>query len=98
MVAVGEPGDVADLDQQPGGAGGADAVEVDQAGSGRGDEFGELLVGCLLAGIDPFEVADQFRGDAAPGLAGGVAGADLGEQRLGLGGGEVLLRPTWDQL
>ena len=28
---VGEPGDVADLDQQPGGAGGADAVQVESA-------------------------------------------------------------------
>ena len=39
VVAVGEPGDVADLDQQPGGAGGADAVQVDQRGAGRGEQL-----------------------------------------------------------
>ena len=39
VVAVGEPGDVADLDQQPGRTGGSDAVQVDQAGAGRGDQF-----------------------------------------------------------
>jgi hypothetical protein len=37
---VREPGDVADLDQQPGGAAGADAGQVEQAGAGRGEQFG----------------------------------------------------------
>ena len=58
----------------------------------------ELLVGGLLAGVDPLQVGDQLGGDPAAGLAGGVAGSDLGQQRLGLGGGQVLLRPAWDQL
>ena len=39
VVAVREPGDVADLDQQPRGAGGADAVQVQQGGAGRGDQL-----------------------------------------------------------
>ena len=63
-----------------------------------GDEFGELLVGGLLALVDPLEVGDQLRGDPTAGLAGGVAGSDLGQQCLGLAGGEVLLRPARDQL
>ena len=44
LVAVGEPGDVGDLYQQPGGAGGADALQVVQAGAGGFDELLELLV------------------------------------------------------
>ena len=58
----------------------------------------ELLVRGLLARVDPLEVADQLGGDPAAGLAGDVAGPDLGQQRLGLGGGQVLLRPAGDQL
>ena len=96
VVAVGEPGDVADLDQQPGGAGGADAVQVQQRGAGRGDEVLELLVGGLLAGVDPLEVADSSAATRRAGLADRVARADLGQQCLGLGGGEVLLRPAGD--
>ncbi len=49
MVLVREAGDVADLDQQPGGAGGADAVQVNQDGSGLLDECGQFLVGGLLS-------------------------------------------------
>jgi excisionase family DNA binding protein len=37
VVAVGEPGDVGDLDQQPRGAGRADALQVKQLGAGRCD-------------------------------------------------------------
>ena len=40
----------------------------------------------------------EFRGDPTAGLAHGVAGPDLGEDRLGLGGGEVLLGPAGDEL
>jgi hypothetical protein len=50
---VREPGDVADLDQESGGAGGPDAVEVQQPGAGGGDELGELIVGGLLARVEP---------------------------------------------
>ena len=81
---VREPGDVADLDQQPGGAGGADAVQVEQTGAGGFDQLGELLVGGLLPGIDPLQVSDQLGGDPAAGLADDVAGPDLGQQCLGL--------------
>jgi hypothetical protein len=65
VVAVGEPGDVADLDQQPGGAGGADAVQIHQRAAGGGDQFGELFVRGLGPLVDALEVADQFGGHAA---------------------------------
>jgi hypothetical protein len=57
-----------------------------------------FLVGCLLAGIDSLQVGDQFRGDPAADLPGGIAWAHCGQQRSGLAGGEVLLRSTGDQL
>jgi hypothetical protein len=91
--SVGEAGDVADVDEQPSGAGGADAVQGHQRGAGRGGEFGELFVGGLLALVDPLKVGDQFRGHPAACLACCVAGSDLDQQRLGLGGGEVLFAP-----
>ena len=98
VLAVGAPGDVTDPDQQPSGAGGADAVQVHQAGAGGGEEFFELFVRGLLAGVDPLEVRDEFGSDPATGLAHDVAGTHPGQQSLGLRGGEVLLRPARDQL
>ena len=47
---VRETGDVADLDQQPGRAGGSDAGQVEQAGAGRGEELREFLVAAFLRG------------------------------------------------
>lgn len=44
-----------------------------------------------------FDKGDEFRGDAAAGLAGNVAGSDLGQERSCLSGGEVLLRSAWDE-
>ena len=38
VVAVGEPGDLADLDQQPGRTRGSDALKVQQPGAGRGEQ------------------------------------------------------------
>ena len=46
--AVGEPGDVPDLDQQPGRPGGADAVQVHQAGPGRRDQVASSLSAAFL--------------------------------------------------
>ena len=77
---------------------GADSVQVHERGAGRGDEFLELFVRGLLALVDPLEVGDQFRGHPAARLAGGVAGTDCGQERLGLGCGEILLGPAWGQL
>ncbi len=58
----------------------------------------EFFVRGLLAGVDPLEIADQLRGDPAAGLAGDVTRADRGQQRFGLGRGQILLRPARDQL
>ena len=52
----------ADLDQQPGRAGGSDAVQVRQRGAGGGEQSGELGVGGLPALVDTLEVADQLHG------------------------------------
>ena len=82
MSAVGEPGYVSDLDDQPGGTGWSDAVEVEQLAAGRADQLDQFLVGGLLAGVDPLEVADQFRSDLPAGLPGHIAWPDLGQQRL----------------
>ena len=96
VLAVGAPGDVTDPDQQPSGAGGADAVQVHQAGAGGGEEFFELFVRGLLAGVDPLEVRDQLGRDPASGLAHDVPGPHGREQCLGLGSGQALLRTTRD--
>ncbi len=94
MVAVREPGQVPDLDEQPRRTRRADTVQAQQRGAGRRDELLQLLVGGLLPGIDPLEVSDQLRGHALAGLADRVPRSDAGQQGLGLGGREVLLRAT----
>src|SRR5690349_19299609 len=78
VVPVGETGDVADLDQQSGRAGGSDAVQVHQTGAGGCDQVAQFLVGRFGARVDPFEVGDQFCGDPTPGLACDVTGPHLG--------------------
>jgi hypothetical protein len=94
----GEAGDVADLDQQPGGARRADAGQVEQSGAGRGDQLGEFLVRGLLPLIDPLQVTDQLRRDPTSGLAGGITRSHLRQQGPGLPGGQVLLRTARDEL
>jgi hypothetical protein len=71
-----EPGDVTDLDQQPGGAGGADAVQVEQPGACLFDQGGELLVRGLLACADPLEVDYELQRDALACLPGHVLRPD----------------------
>jgi len=90
--------DVADLDQQPGGAGGSDAVQVEQRRAGGFDQLFEFGVRGLLAGIDPLQVSDEFRGDAAAGLAYRIARPDSGQQCLGLCRGQVPFRAAGDEL
>src|SRR5665647_2072133 len=48
--------------------------------------------------VGPLEVPDEFGGDAAADLARGVAGADPGEDGLGLRCGQGRLRPARDEL
>ncbi len=79
MRAGREPGDVTDLDEQPGSTGGSDAVQLRQRGAGRREQRFEFLVGGFRAFIDPLEISDQFGSNPAPGLARGVAGADFSQ-------------------
>jgi hypothetical protein len=98
VTPVGEPGDVAGLDQEPGGARRVDSVQVHQRGPGRHDRRGQLLIRGLLALVDAFQVGDQLGGDPAAGLPGRVPRPDPGQQRLGLGRGQGLLGPARDQV
>ncbi|WP_406567036.1 zinc-binding dehydrogenase [Actinoallomurus rhizosphaericola] len=83
MRFVGEPGDVADLDQQACGAGGADAVQVHQGGAGGDDQLLELLVSVLGTPVDPLEVADQFRGVDGRAIAAAAGPVDAVVDTLG---------------
>ena len=42
--------------------------QVGKAGADFRQELGEYLVRCVLAGMDAFQVADQFGGHPASGL------------------------------
>jgi hypothetical protein len=70
---------------------------IDRCSAGRGHQLAQLLVGGLLAGMDPLQVRYQLGGDALAGLADHVARPDAGEQLLGLGSRQVLLRSARDQ-
>jgi hypothetical protein len=94
---VGEAGDVADLDQQPRGAGGADAVQVGQGGAAVAQQRCELLVRGLLADVEAFEVGHELGGDTLPGLGHDLARADAGQELSGLGSGQVSLGAARDQ-
>lgn len=98
VVVVAEAGDVTDLDEEPGRAGGPDPVQAGQGRARRGEQLSQLLVRGLLAGIDPLEVAHQLGRDPPTGLARHTAWAHDRKQLLGLRGGQVLLRPGRDQL
>ena len=98
MPPIREMCDRADLDQQPCGAGRADAVQVHQRGAGGSDQSLELFVGLLGPLVDALEVSDQLSGYPSAGLASRVTRADRGQQRLGLGGGQALLRSARGQL
>jgi hypothetical protein len=79
VCTVGEPGDVADLDQQPGRTRGTDAVQFHQRGADGGDQLLQFLVGGLLAlveavssgALDPDVVLIDAR---RPGWRAGCAG------------------------
>jgi hypothetical protein len=70
----------------------------DQEGTTGRHSQSEFFVCGLLAGVDPFEVADEFRGDAPAGLARAIAWTDLGEKDFRLSGRQVFLRPAGDEL
>src|SRR6266508_4275154 len=68
VPAGGEAGDVADVAEQAGGPGGADAVQVEQPGAGGLDQLGQLCGGGLDLLVDRFEVGDQLGGGTRRGL------------------------------
>lgn len=84
VLVVGEAGDVRDRHEQPGRAGGADAVKAGQGRAVRGEQLAQLLVRGLLAGLEPLEVAGQLGRDPPTGLASDVARAHRCEQLLTL--------------
>ena len=48
--------------------------------------------------VDPFQIADQLCGDPSTGHIGSVSWPDLRQHGLGMGGGQIPLRPAWDRL
>src|SRR5439155_9585559 len=60
VVTAGEAADVADVAQQPGSAGRADAVELLQCAAGRLDQFGQLGVRGLDLLVDGRDRGDQL--------------------------------------
>ena len=82
MPPVREPGDISDLDQQPGGAGWADPLQAHQRGPGRLERRDQFPVGGLLALAGALQVRDQLRGDPAAGLPGPVPRPDPAQQDL----------------
>ncbi len=64
-----EAGDVPDLDEQPRGAGRADAMQPQQRCPGRSQQKPVALVCVLAALIDPLQVRDQLGRDPLAGLA-----------------------------
>lgn len=73
-------------------------MQVEQPGPGGLELRDEFLVGQLLAQVDPFQVDDQLEGDSFAELPDFVLGPGAGEDLAGLGGGQVLIRPAWDNL
>src|SRR6266487_1697713 len=81
VPAAGEPGDVTDVAEQPGGAGRADAVQRLDLAAGNLDQPGELPIRGLDLHIDGFDLLDELtigdtgswdtlgmRGTESPGL------------------------------
>ncbi len=69
---VGEPRDVTDVAEEARRAGGADAVQGEQAAAGRGHQLFELSAGGLDAPAGPRQLGDQLGGEPAAGLAGAL--------------------------
>ena len=82
MAAIREPGDVPDVGEDPGGASGADAMDVHQVRSHREDRGLELGFHRLELGVQAVQVFQLFGGHPAAGLPGQVTGTDRGQQHL----------------
>jgi hypothetical protein len=79
MSLVGEAGDVAGLDEQPGCAGRPDAMQLGERAAGGGEQLAEFLVGRFLAQVDAFQVGDELGGDPAPCLARRISWPNAGQ-------------------
>jgi hypothetical protein len=96
-VAVGEPGDVADVGQDAGSHDRADAVDVHQTGA-AGEHDRLQLGGRLLdLGLDRDQLGQLLGGDATASLPSDVPRSDGGQHGLGLAGGEVTFRLPWQE-
>jgi hypothetical protein len=83
-----EPGDVADVADEPGGPGRADPVELAQRAAGRGDELAQLLVGGPDFGVDDGQFIDELTGQLVAGLGHDAHRRRRGTQQVaGLGRG-----------
>jgi hypothetical protein len=88
-VAVGEAGDVADVGQDPGGAGRADAVEAHQPGAGSGDRLSQPAGQRLELAVESLHFSYQLDGELPTRPPGQVRWPHRREHRLGLQGGQV---------
>jgi hypothetical protein len=82
VAAVREPGDVADVSEDPRRPGRADAVDVHQVRPGGEDSFLELGIHSLQLRVEPFDVREFFRGHPAAHLPGRIVRPHAGQQRL----------------
>lgn len=73
-------------------------MQSEQGSPGGFDQLGELLVGGLLALVEPLQVDHELHRDSFVSRARHVPRSDSGEEFAGLSGQEVPLRTTWDEL
>jgi hypothetical protein len=78
----GEPGNVTNDNDQPGGARGAHAMQAHQAGAAGSDQFREFLVGYLPARVSALEVGDQLGADPRRALPEASRGRTLASRAL----------------
>ncbi|RZU76001.1 hypothetical protein EV384_4594 [Micromonospora kangleipakensis] len=93
-----EPADVADVADQAGCPGRANAVQVGQGAAVRGDELTQLLVRRPDLGVDRGQFLDEFAGQIVTGLGDDAVRWRRGAQQVaGLATGEELLRSARDE-
>jgi hypothetical protein len=89
-----EPVDVADVGQQPRGAGGADAVQVEQCGAAGDHPLAKIFLRDLHLPADRLKLADQLHDQTTAGLPHDVPRLDRRHERTGLRRGQELLCAT----
>jgi hypothetical protein len=96
-VAVGEPGDVTDVGEDPRGDHRPDAGQVHQGGVTGEDQGLQLLGGGFDLRRDGDHFGELLEREPLAGLAGQVPGSHTGEDRFGLQRGDVLLGLSWNE-